>query len=46
VLPAPIRIASLRVRTKELARIVEEYPADAIAELSAREIGGSKVSFT
>jgi hypothetical protein len=46
VLPAPIRIPSLRVRTKELVRIVDEYAGDAIAELSAAEIGGRKASFT
>jgi hypothetical protein len=44
VLPAPIRIPSLRGRTKELARIVDEYAADAIAELS--EVDGRKGSFT
>jgi len=46
VLPAPIRIPSLRVRRQELARIVSEYGADAVAELSAREIDGRKGSFT
>jgi hypothetical protein len=46
VLPAPIRIPSLRVRTKELARIIDEFAADAIAELSAREIGAREASFT
>ena len=46
VLPAPIRIPSLRVRTKELPRIIDEFAADAIAELSARELDGRKASFT
>jgi hypothetical protein len=32
-LPAPIRVPSLRVRTHELPRIVDEYAVDAIAEL-------------
>jgi hypothetical protein len=34
-LPAPIRVPSLRTRTKELPRIIAEYAADAIAELNA-----------
>jgi len=37
VLPAPIRVPPLTTRTKELPRIVDEYAADAIAELGARE---------
>jgi len=40
-LPAPIRVPSLRTRAKELPRIVDEYAADAIAELRA-----SSASFT
>jgi len=35
VRPAPIRIPSLRVRTDELQRIVDEYAVDAVAELRA-----------
>ena len=34
-LPAPIRVPSLRVRTDELSRIVDEYAIDAVAELRA-----------
>ena len=32
-LPVPIRVPSLRVRTDELPRIVDEYAKDAVAEL-------------
>ena len=35
ILPAPIRIPSLRVRTDELPRIIDEYAVDAVAELRA-----------
>lgn len=34
-LPVPIRVPSLTTRTNDLPRIVDEYAADAIAELSA-----------
>jgi hypothetical protein len=34
-LPVPIRVPSLRTRTSELSRIVDEYAADAIASLGA-----------
>jgi len=36
-LPVPIRVPSLRTRTSELPRIVDEYAADAIAELKVPE---------
>jgi hypothetical protein len=36
-LPVPIRVPSLRTRTSELSRIVDEYAADAIAALGARD---------
>jgi hypothetical protein len=36
-LPVPIRVPSLRARTSELSRIVDEYAADAIAALGAGE---------
>jgi hypothetical protein len=36
-LPAPIRVPSLRTRTSELPRIVDEYALDAIAALGARD---------
>ena len=36
-LPVPIRVPSLRTRTNELPRIVDEYAADAIAELKVPE---------
>jgi hypothetical protein len=35
ILPVPIRVPSLRVRTDELPRIVDEYAVDAITELRA-----------
>jgi hypothetical protein len=35
ILPVPIRVPALRTRAKDLPRIVDEYAADAIAELSA-----------
>jgi hypothetical protein len=36
-LPVPIRVPSLRTRTKELPRIIDEYAAEAIHELHATE---------
>jgi hypothetical protein len=36
-LPAPIRVPSLATRTKELPRIIDEYAADALKELGARD---------
>jgi len=36
-LPVPIRVPSRRTRTAELPRIVDEYAADAIAELKVPE---------
>jgi len=36
-LPVPIRVPSLRTRTNELPRIVDEYAAEAIAELKVPE---------
>jgi len=36
-LPVPIRVPSLRTRTDELPRIVDEYAADAIAKLKVPE---------
>jgi hypothetical protein len=36
-LPVPIRVPSLRTRTKELPRIIDQYAADAIHELHATE---------
>jgi len=39
ILPAPIRIPSLRVRTDELPRIIDEYAVDAVAELRALRPG-------
>jgi hypothetical protein len=38
-LPVPIRVPSLRVRNRELPRIVDEYAVDAIAELRALRPG-------
>jgi len=38
-LPVPIRVPSLRVRTDELPRIVEEFAVDAVAELGALRVG-------
>jgi hypothetical protein len=37
VLPAPIQVPPLAERTSEIHRIVDEYAADAIAELHARD---------
>jgi hypothetical protein len=36
-LPVPIRVPSLRTRTDELPRIIDEYALDAIAALGARD---------
>jgi hypothetical protein len=36
-LPVPIRVPSLRTRTSELPRIIDEYALDAIAALGARD---------
>jgi hypothetical protein len=46
VRPAPIRIPSLKTRTKELPRIVDEYGADAVAELRVRQMGPREARFT
>lgn len=45
-LPIPIRVPPLRTRIGELPRIVDEYAADAIAELSAHEQGAGEARFT
>jgi len=46
VLPAPIRIPSLKTRTKELPRIIDEYGADAVAELRVRQLRSREPRFT
>ena len=46
VRPAPIRIPSLRARTKELPRIIDEYGADAVAELRVGQLGSRDPRFT
>ena len=46
VRPAPIKIPSLKARTKELPRIVDEYGADAVAELRVRQMGPREARFT
>jgi len=46
VRPAPIRIPSLKARTKELPRIIDEYGADAVAELRVRQMGPREARFT
>jgi len=46
VRPAPIRIPSLKARTKELPRIIDEYGADAVAELRVRQMGPPEARFT
>jgi hypothetical protein len=44
--PVPVRVPSLRTRTKELPRIVKEYARDAIAELRARDVRPPEGRFT
>jgi hypothetical protein len=46
VRPAPIRIPSLKTRTKELPRIIDEYGADAVAQLRVRQMGPREARFT
>jgi hypothetical protein len=46
VRPAPIRIPSLKTRTKELPRIIDEYGADAVAELRVRQMDPRETRFT
>jgi len=41
-----IRIPSLKTRTKELPRIIDEYGADAVAELRVRQMGPREARFT